>query len=99
MSGSGTAPDPMGELKREAAEVAVREVQSGMRLGLGSGSTARFVIEGIGRLVAQGMQVSAVATSEASAVLAQQYGIPLADLTPVGLDLAIDGADEVDPAG
>ncbi|MBA3943211.1 MAG: ribose-5-phosphate isomerase RpiA [Herpetosiphonaceae bacterium] len=93
------APDPRAELKREAAEAALQEVQDGMRLGLGTGSTARFVIEGVGRLVAQGLRVTAVATSEASVRLAQQYAIPLTDLTPAGLDLAIDGADEVDPTG
>ncbi len=97
--GSAQVGDPRSDLKREAAEAALQEVRSGMRLGLGTGSTARFVIEGVGRLVAQGMRVTAVATSEASVALARQYGIPLAELTPDGLDLAIDGADEVDPAG
>ncbi len=86
------------ELKRMAAEAAVAEIQDGMCLGLGTGSTAKWVIEGVGRLVAEGLALKAVATSEASAQQGRDLGIPLFDLDEIApLDLAIDGADEIGP--
>ncbi len=87
-------------LKKTAAEKAVEQVESGMVLGLGHGSTARYVVAKIGELWQAGTltDIVAVPTSQATAAQAQEYGIPLAalDEQPV-IDLAIDGADEVDP--
>ena len=86
-------------LKRAAAERAVEFVESGMVLGLGTGSTAAFVVERLARRVAQGLQVTAIPTSEHTAELARRLGIPLATFGEHRrLDLAIDGADEVERA-
>jgi ribose 5-phosphate isomerase A len=85
------------ELKKAAAEKALELVQDGMLLGLGSGSTAKFFTEGVGRLVADGMKLRCVPTSRATAEMAAELGIPIVQ-EPVGpIDLAVDGADEVDP--
>lgn len=86
-------------LKREAAVRATALVVSGMRVGLGTGSTAKYAIEEIGRRVAAGelTGVVGVATSEASDALARQVGLSVEALDPRPLDLAIDGADEIDP--
>jgi ribose 5-phosphate isomerase A len=86
-------------LKKEAALRAAALVESGMRVGLGTGSTARYAIEEIGRRIQAGQLagVIGVATSEASDVLARQVGISVEPLDPRPLDLAIDGADEIDP--
>lgn len=93
------APD-LEALKKEAAIRAVALVGSGMRVGLGTGSTAKYAIEEIGRRLAAGKLsgVTGVATSEASDALARQVGIPVEALDPRPLDIAIDGADEIDPA-
>ncbi|GAA0520440.1 ribose 5-phosphate isomerase A [Deinococcus depolymerans] len=87
-------------LKKEAAIRAVALVGSGMRVGLGTGSTAKYAIEEIGRRLGSGelSGVTGVATSEASDALARQVGIPVEPLDPRPLDIAIDGADEIDPA-
>lgn len=88
-------PDP-GKLA--AAEAAAALVEDGMLLGLGTGSTAALFIEALGRRVrAEGLRVRAIATSEASARQAGALGIPLLAESERGLDLAVDGADEVDP--
>ena len=87
------------ELKRAAAAASLKHVKDGMVLGLGTGSTARYVLEGLARRIAQeGLLVRGVPTSLATAEAAKLLGIPLTSLEehPV-LDLAIDGADEVDP--
>ncbi|WP_155297859.1 ribose 5-phosphate isomerase A [Deinococcus kurensis] len=86
-------------LKREAALRAVALVKSGDRVGLGTGSTAKYAIEEIGRKLASGelTGVVGVATSEASDTLARQVGIPVEPLDPRPLDIAIDGADEIAP--
>ncbi len=99
MSSYNPAADPLAASKRAAAQQALAEVRAGMRVGLGTGSTAFFVIEGLGQLVAAGLDVVAVPTSDESARLARQWAIPVAELMPAGLDVAIDGADEIDPAG
>lgn len=91
--------DPLSEYKRQAAEVALQEVESGMRVGLGSGSTARFVIEGLAERVRAGMEIAAVPSSEGTARLAEALGIALVPLTSDGVDVAIDGTDEVDGQG
>ena len=87
------------DLKRAAAAASLKYVKDGMVLGLGTGSTARHFLEGLARKVAEeGLLVSGVPTSLATAEAAKLLGIPLTSLEehPV-LDLAIDGADEVDP--
>lgn len=86
-------------LKKEAAIRAVALVQSGQRVGLGTGSTAKYAIEELGRKLAAGelSGIVGVATSEASETLARELGIPTEPLDPRPLDLAIDGADEITP--
>lgn len=86
------------EFKRAAAEKAVELVQDGMLVGLGTGSTARYFTEGVARLVADGMTVRGVPTSRATAELAASLGIPIVTELIGQIDLAVDGADEVDPA-
>jgi ribose 5-phosphate isomerase A len=80
-------------LKRAAALRALELVKPGMLLGLGSGTTARFFIEGL-----RGLRVAAVPTSRESAELAQAAGVELLEDVRTPLDLAVDGADEIDPA-
>ena len=86
------------DLKRAAAAKAVELVQDGMLVGLGTGSTARFFTEGVGSLVAEGMKLRGVPTSRATAELAASLGIPIVTEIVGQIDLAVDGADEVDPA-
>jgi ribose 5-phosphate isomerase A len=83
--------------KRQAAERALSLVRPGMMLGLGSGSTATYFIEGLGRLAQGGLQVTAVATSKASEQLAREAGIRVLEGAERPFDLAVDGADQVDP--
>ena len=86
-------------LKREAAARAVAEITSGMKLGLGTGSTARHFVDLLGERVAQGLDIVCVPTSEATARQARECGIPLSDLDTLDrLDLTVDGADEIDPS-
>src|SRR3712207_3219219 len=84
-------------LKRAAAERAAQLVTDGMRLGLGTGSTAAHFVAAIGERVRGGLKVVGVPTSEATRDQAQREGIPLSTLaeTP-DLDLTVDGADELD---
>lgn len=82
--------------KRAAGEAAAELVEDGMTLGLGTGSTARWFIEAVGRKVQAGMRLRGVATSSASEVLAGERGIPVVELDATGVDLAVDGADAVD---
>ncbi|GHF99612.1 ribose-5-phosphate isomerase A [Deinococcus piscis] len=86
-------------LKKEAALRAVALVQSGQRVGLGTGSTAKYAIEEIGRRLRDGelTGIVGVSTSEASEQLAREVGIPTEPLDPRPLDIAIDGADEIAP--
>lgn len=87
------------DLKRAAALAALELVRPGMRLGLGTGSTAKLFVDGLGAKVAAGLDVLCVATSEATQAQALGLGIPMSTLdeTPE-LDLTIDGADELDSA-
>ena len=86
-------------LKERAARAAADAVTDGMRVGLGTGSTAAFAVQALGERVAAGLQIVGVATSEATAAQARGLGIPLAELDDVdALDMTIDGADEVDLA-
>ncbi len=89
------------ELKRLAAQRALAEVQDGMRLGLGTGSTAAIFIDLLGQRLRAGdlQHIAAVATSQASAARAAAWGIPAISLAAAGrLHLAVDGADEIDAA-
>ena len=84
--------------KKAAAIAAAGEVKDGMLIGLGTGSTAFFLIEELGRRFAQGLRFRAVATSLASERQAKALGIPVLPFADVAqVDLAIDGADEIDP--
>ncbi len=86
------------EAKLLAAKRAVEFVHDGMNVGLGTGSTATLFIRELGKAVAGGLRIRAIATSDASRDLAVELGIPLTTFeeTPV-LDLNVDGADEVAP--
>jgi ribose 5-phosphate isomerase A len=87
------------ELKRRAAERALEFVHDGNVVGLGTGSTAKFAIEGIARRVKEGLSVTGVATSIATERLAKELGITVIPLNEAGvIDVTLDGADEVDPA-
>jgi ribose 5-phosphate isomerase A len=84
------------ELKRAAAQRAVELVENGMVLGLGTGSTAGFVIAPLAARIAQGLAIVAIPTSEQTAAEARRLGIPLTSFAEHRrIDLAIDGADEV----
>lgn len=86
------------DLKRQAAAMALAQVQPGMRLGLGTGSTAWHFVDLLGARVAAGFDCLCVPTSEATDRQARALGIPLSDLDTLDrLDLTIDGADDIDP--
>ncbi|GLT32707.1 hypothetical protein SLA2020_073530 [Shorea laevis] len=88
------------DLKKLAADKAVEQVKSGMVLGLGTGSTAAFVVEKLGKLLSAGelSDIVGVPTSKRTEEQAQSLGVPLSTLDRhPNIDLAIDGADEVDP--
>ena len=87
-------------MKKAVADAAIKEVKSDMIVGLGSGSTAALMIESLANEIRSGQlqNIRGVATSFQSEVLALELDIPLIDLASVSqIDLAIDGADEVDP--
>ncbi len=92
--------DSQTQMKQVVADAAIREVKSDMILGLGSGSTAALMIKSLANEIRLGklQNIRGVATSFQSEVLALELDIPLIDLGSVSqIDLAIDGADEVDP--
>lgn len=83
-------------MKRIAAEYAVQYIEDGMKVGLGTGSTAYWAIQRIGERVKEGLSIQAVATSKASEKQAIELGIPIIPFRDLdGLDITIDGADEV----
>ncbi len=87
------------QLKIEAARAALSCVEDGMRLGIGSGSTAEEFVRVLAPKVAAGLKIIGVPTSERTAKLCRELGVPLATLEEVPeLDLTIDGADEINPA-
>ncbi|QNJ19033.1 ribose 5-phosphate isomerase A [Synechococcus sp. A18-25c] len=93
--------DLQNQMKRAVAEAAVEQFRDGMVVGLGSGSTAALMIQGLGQRLASGQlkDIVGVTTSFQGEVLAAELGIPLLSLNAVDrIDLAIDGADEVDPS-
>ena len=84
-------------LKKDAAVWAVSYLKHGMVVGLGSRSTATFAVAEIGRLVAEGLRVVGISTSEKTSAQARSPGIPLATLAEhPEIDVTIDGADEVE---
>ena len=89
----------MDGLKRQAAARALEQVRDGMKLGLGTGSTAKHFVELLGERVRAGLDVIGVPTSEATRADAERCGIPLTTLDDIDrLDLTVDGADEIDPS-
>jgi ribose 5-phosphate isomerase A len=93
--------DLQNQMKQAVATAAVAQIQDGMVLGLGSGSTAALMIQELGAKLQRGelKDIIGVTTSFQGEVLAAELGIPLQSLNAVArIDLAIDGADEVDPA-
>ena len=108
MSSSRPDRSPQDRAKQAAGEAAAALVTPGMTLGLGTGSTTAFALNAIGRRVREeGLDVRGIPTSFAAERLARQHGVPLTTLDalsaersapePLKLDLALDGADEVDP--
>jgi len=84
--------------KRAAALKALEYVSDGMKVGLGTGSTADHFIRALGEAVENGLRVIGVSTSVRTEALARECGIPLVDIDAAGqLDLTVDGADEIDP--
>jgi ribose 5-phosphate isomerase A len=87
-----------GTLKKMAADAAVEYVKDGQIVGLGTGSTVRYVVAKLAERVKKGLRIQGVATSLETARLAREAGIPLlADDAEWVVDLALDGADQVDP--
>jgi ribose 5-phosphate isomerase A len=87
----------VNELKRAAAESAVTQVQDGMIVGLGSGTTATLAVNALGRRVREGLRIAGIPTSERTASQARALGIPLTTLEEHSeIDLTIDGADEAE---
>ena len=92
--------DLQNQMKKAVAQAALDQIHDGMTLGLGSGSTAAFMIEALAKKIKSREinNVVGVTTSFQGEVLASELGIPLKSLSSVSeIDLAIDGADEVDP--
>ncbi|MCB1322229.1 MAG: ribose 5-phosphate isomerase A, partial [Leptospiraceae bacterium] len=87
------------QAKQAAGIAAAREVQSGWTVGLGTGSTAAFAIQELGRLVReQQLRIECVATSFQARMLALDCGLPIVPTDAVSrLNISIDGADEIDP--
>jgi ribose 5-phosphate isomerase A len=89
----------LDDAKREAAHAATAELPKDGVIGLGTGSTARFFIEEVAKLVRGGRDLRGVPTSDASRKQAEALGIPLlGDEGPWQVDVTVDGADEVDPS-
>jgi ribose 5-phosphate isomerase A len=89
--------DELSSLKQMAAESAVFQVSSGMIVGLGTGSTAEFVLLALARRIREGLRITGVPTSERTAARARELGIALVELDGTSIiDIAIDGADEVE---
>jgi ribose 5-phosphate isomerase A len=87
------------DFKKAAGEKVAEFVEDGMVLGLGSGSTVYWTLKRIGEMVAEGLNIKGVPSSLRTEGWAKEFGIPLTDFSEVGrLDLAFDGADEIDPA-
>jgi ribose 5-phosphate isomerase A len=96
-SGGPMDASQQNQYKKKAAQAAAQLVHNGMIVGLGTGTTAAYLVSELGRRVAEeGLRFSAVPTSERTAEQARSLGIPLVTLADIkGIDLTIDGADEV----
>ncbi len=95
-----TETDPVKLMKQQVGKAAAERVKSGSIVGLGTGSTTAYAIEYIGERIKSGelKDIKGIPTSFQAEVLAKQYGVPLTTLDEVDrIDVAIDGADEVDP--
>jgi ribose 5-phosphate isomerase A len=93
-----TAAADKDQRKREAARRALNLVKPGMKLGLGSGTTAHAFVEVVAEAVKGGLEIVCVGTSKATEDQARSLGIPLSTLDDLPeLDLTVDGADEIDP--
>jgi len=91
------ADDPQAELKRRVGAEAASLVEDGMVVGLGTGSTANFVIDSLGERWSQGLRFIGIPTSKASEARARALGIEIASFaTHTAIDLTIDGADEIE---
>lgn len=91
--------DDAAIFKRAAALAAVAEVETGMLVGLGTGTTAAFAIEALGQRACEGVRITTVATSLATARAARAAGLTVLDFDAMDrVDLCIDGADEIDGA-
>jgi len=100
-SPEASSPELIKQMKQMVGIAAARRVKSGMVVGLGTGSTAAFMIQELGSLLATGdlKDIVGIPTSFESIVLGKKYGVPIRTLDDVSkIDIAIDGADEVDPA-
>jgi ribose 5-phosphate isomerase A len=88
--------DPLQQFKQAAAEAAVGLVESGMVIGLGTGSTAKLAVEALGKRVQDGLRIVGIPTSEYTARQARELGIRISSLAEhAEIDLTIDGADEI----
>jgi ribose 5-phosphate isomerase A len=86
------------EIKRNVGQVAAGLIQSGMTVGLGTGTTANFFVEALGEKVRSGLAIQGVPTSVATRKLARDQSIPLLEFNEaLEIDVAVDGADEIDP--
>lgn len=88
----------MSQMKKDAGYLAANEVKDGQILGLGTGSTTHYFIEAVGKRVeSEGIEVMGIPTSYQSFLLAKAANIPVTTLDEHEIDLAVDGADEIDP--
>lgn len=87
------------EYKKIAGEKAAEYVEDGMAVGLGTGSTVNWTVIKLGEMIANGLKIRGIPTSVQTEKLAREHNVPLVDFSEVTeLDIAIDGADEIDPA-
>jgi len=92
-----TMDDKIKHEKQSAAREALKHIKDGQTVGLGTGSTAYFAIDGIGKMVGEGLRIRAVPTSGATEQQAAALNIPLVSIDEVGrIDVTIDGTDEFD---
>jgi len=84
--------------KKAVGEAAAEMIKENMRVGLGTGSTAAYFIQHLGKRCKEGLHIQVVSSSKQSEVLAKEHGIPLANISDLKeLDIVVDGADEIDP--
>jgi ribose 5-phosphate isomerase A len=98
---SSQQPRPLTDEQQKAlaGRLGAQRISDGQIVGLGTGTTVRYALEALGERVAAGLRIVGVATSRATEEIAGRVGIPLASLDDEPrLDIAIDGADEIDPA-